>query len=322
MADENNQNNQNNEQSGSYYEPQQAENTNQYYQPQQSQPQQQQAYYQVPQGDNSFNYNVNMPPQEEKANVGLAVLSFFIPIVGLILYITKKNDKPKTAKACGKAALACVIISVILSFIMGIASVFIAKKAIEEDPAASEFLNDYSDYLNDYLDDNSNNNALIDDSDAITTDTLGGARFGSITKPVGVWKDYSDINYNSENMLGYTNNSEIITMAYYDGTGYTKEDIRGSVTSSLTNASATVDTDAVDKKDQQFSYDDFYAESEYITYNNGYQLFMIFFQSDATSDMMYIAIESADMDTAEFAHFVNGIVNSHSFVTQPLDISF
>lgn len=318
MADENNQNNQNNEQNGSYYEPQQAENTNQYYQPQQ--PQQQ--YYQVPQGDNSFNYNVNMPPQEEKANVGLAVLSFFIPIVGLILYITKKNDKPKTAKACGKAALACVIINIIVGIIVGVMSAVAAKKALE-DPAASEFLNDYSDYLNDYLDDSgNNNNALIDDSDAITTDTLGGERFGSITKPVGVWKDYSDINYNSENMLGFTNNSEIITMAYYDGTGYTKEDIRGSVTSSLTNASANVGTDAADKKDQQFSYDDFYAESEYITYNDGYQLFMIFFQSDETSDMMYIAIESADMDTAEFAHFVNGIVNSHSFVTQSLDISF
>lgn len=319
MADENNQNNQNNEQSGSYYEPQQAENTNQYYQPQQ--PQQQQ-YYQVPQGDNQFNYNVNMPPQEEKANIGLAILSFLIPIVGLVLYITKKNDKPKTAKACGKAALACVIINIIVSIIAGIISAVAAKKALD-DPAASEFLNDYSNYLEDYLDDYSDdNNAVIDDSDAITSETLGGEKFGYITKPDGVWKDYTDINYNSENMLGFTNNTEIITMSYYDGTGYTKDDIRSSVTSSLANASANVDTDASDKKDQQFSYDDFYAESEYITYNDGYQLFMIFFQSDETSDMMYIAIESADMNTVEFGNMVNEIVNSHSFVTHQLAINF
>ena len=55
-----------------------------------------------------------MPPQEEKANIGLAILSYLIPIVGLVLYLTQKAEKPKTAKACGKAALAAVIINTVL----------------------------------------------------------------------------------------------------------------------------------------------------------------------------------------------------------------
>lgn len=312
MADENNQNNLN-EQSGSYYEPQ-AENANQYYQPQ---PQEQQ-YYQVPQGENQFNYN--MPPKEEKANIGLAILSFFIPIVGLVLYLTQKKDKPKTAKACGKAALACVIIEVIIGIISGVASAFIAKKALD-DPATADFLNDYSDYLNDYLDDDYSN-AWIDDADVITADTLGGERMGYIAKPDGVWTNYQDYNYDSETMLGFTNNSEIITMSYYDGTGATKDDIRASVTASIASSAESVDADAAEKKEQQFSYDDFYAESEYIAYADDYQLFMMFFQSDATDDMIYLAIEAADMDKAEFNQHVNQVVNSHTFISQELSVEF
>lgn len=80
------------------------ENNQQYYQ---AQPQQPQGYY-----------NSNMPPQEEKASVGLAILSYIIPIVGLILYLTKKDSRPKTAKVCGKCALASFIINIVITIIM------------------------------------------------------------------------------------------------------------------------------------------------------------------------------------------------------------
>lgn len=58
------------------------------------------------------------PPKEEKASVGLAILSYLIPLVGLILFLTKKDNNPKTAKLCGKCTLASVIINVVLSIIM------------------------------------------------------------------------------------------------------------------------------------------------------------------------------------------------------------
>lgn len=82
-------------------------------------PQGQQPPQQNNQNYNPFNSNMPpMPPQEEKASVGLAILSYLIPLVGLILYLTKKDSRPKTAKACGKCALASVIINIILTIIL------------------------------------------------------------------------------------------------------------------------------------------------------------------------------------------------------------
>lgn len=43
------------------------------------------------------------PPQpqpEDKASVGLCILSFLIPLAGWILYFVKRNDTPVKAKAC------------------------------------------------------------------------------------------------------------------------------------------------------------------------------------------------------------------------------
>ena len=41
---------------------------------------------------NQQNNNQNI---EEKANIGLAILSFFIPLAGLIIFIVKKDKEPK-----------------------------------------------------------------------------------------------------------------------------------------------------------------------------------------------------------------------------------
>lgn len=55
-------------------------------------------------------------PVEEKANVGLAILSWFIPLAGLIIFLTKKDKEPKTAKASGICALISAILSLVISF--------------------------------------------------------------------------------------------------------------------------------------------------------------------------------------------------------------
>ncbi len=96
------------------------ENNNQFEQPQENNQQYYQAPPQQPQGYyNQPNYNMPpMPVQEEKASVGLAILSYLIPLVGLILYLTKKDTRPKTAKACGKCALASFIINIVLTVIL------------------------------------------------------------------------------------------------------------------------------------------------------------------------------------------------------------
>ncbi len=47
-------------------------------------------------------------------SVGYAVLGFFIPIVGLILYLVWKQEFPMRAKSAGKGALISVIVEVSL----------------------------------------------------------------------------------------------------------------------------------------------------------------------------------------------------------------
>lgn len=64
----------------------------------------------------------------QKDNGGLlwGLLGFFIPIVGLILYLVWKDEKPKTAKAAGLGAVISVafwiifyIIIIVLGMILG-----------------------------------------------------------------------------------------------------------------------------------------------------------------------------------------------------------
>lgn len=62
------------------------------------------------------------PYEEEKATTGFKILSFLIPIAGLVLYLTKKDTAPTAAKEYGKMALISVIIGVVLNIISGIIS--------------------------------------------------------------------------------------------------------------------------------------------------------------------------------------------------------
>jgi hypothetical protein len=56
--------------------------------------------------------NVSVSNEADAPSMGFAVLSFFIPLVGLILYLTWKDKTPLKARSCGKGALVGVIVSV------------------------------------------------------------------------------------------------------------------------------------------------------------------------------------------------------------------
>ena len=62
----------------------------------------------------SFKKNV----QEEGSTTGYAVLGFFVPIVGLILYLIWKEERPRAASSAGKGALFSVIIGVVFYIIL------------------------------------------------------------------------------------------------------------------------------------------------------------------------------------------------------------
>ena len=55
--------------------------------------------------------------ENDKPSTGLNILSFFIPLVGLILYLTRKNQYPVKAKALGKWALIGWITGIVLTIV-------------------------------------------------------------------------------------------------------------------------------------------------------------------------------------------------------------
>lgn len=60
-------------------------------------------------------------------SIGFAILGFFIPLIGLILYLVWKDKTPLKAKSAGKGALigfcvgvvACIVYAVILGSLIG-----------------------------------------------------------------------------------------------------------------------------------------------------------------------------------------------------------
>ncbi len=72
-------------------------------------------------GNVSVNTNADKRKAEEASTAAWAVLGFFIPIVGLILWLVWTDEYPKKAKSAGKGALISVIVSVsfmILYFVL------------------------------------------------------------------------------------------------------------------------------------------------------------------------------------------------------------
>ena len=52
-------------------------------------------------------------------STGMAVLGFFIPLAGLIIWLINKDTKPLMAKSAGKGAFIGFIISIVFSIIYG-----------------------------------------------------------------------------------------------------------------------------------------------------------------------------------------------------------
>lgn len=59
----------------------------------------------------------------DSSSVGFALLGFFIPIVGLILYFVWKESQPLKAKSAGKGALIGFCVSIISSIFVAIVGV-------------------------------------------------------------------------------------------------------------------------------------------------------------------------------------------------------
>ena len=74
------------------------------------------------------------PVYDDHPTVGMKILSFFVPLVGLILYITDKDKRPVSAKAYGKTALIGFCVSLVLSILFSLIIPLIFGIAIFSDP--------------------------------------------------------------------------------------------------------------------------------------------------------------------------------------------
>ncbi len=56
---------------------------------------------------------------DDASSAGMAILGFFVPLAGLIVWLIKKDTKPLMAKSAGKGALIGFITSIVFSIIYG-----------------------------------------------------------------------------------------------------------------------------------------------------------------------------------------------------------
>ena len=96
----------------------------QYQQPRYGQPQYQQPQYvQSPYGQQPY---MGQQPADT-GSFGWVVLGFFFPIVGLILFLVWKSEKPVSAKQAGMGALASVISTVVLWILLIVFAVIVGS---------------------------------------------------------------------------------------------------------------------------------------------------------------------------------------------------
>lgn len=61
---------------------------------------------------------VQQPTAQDNGSFGWAVLGFFFPIVGLVLYLVWRTEKPLSARRAGIGALVSVIVGAVLTVLL------------------------------------------------------------------------------------------------------------------------------------------------------------------------------------------------------------
>ena len=70
--------------------------------------------------------------EEDKPNFGFAVLSFFFPLIGLILFLCWNTSYPLKAKSCGMGALIGFLTGIVLSVVIVVIAFVTLGNLIDE----------------------------------------------------------------------------------------------------------------------------------------------------------------------------------------------
>lgn len=172
---------------------------------------------------NNNQTNIQNQVTEEKANVWLAILSWFIPLAGLIIFIVKKDKQPKTAKVSG----ICALISFILSPIIIILSFSFLGMILSNnwnnisnninDLWDEEYNYDYnSNYDNDDLTNNNDNNNIYDStSQGETTNDWKKYQVTVNDKTITLPATYSDIKTATNASMKSSDEKSYLASNYY-----------------------------------------------------------------------------------------------------------
>lgn len=68
----------------------------------------------------------------EESKFGWGVLGFFFPIIGLVLFLTWKKDRPKSSKAAGIGALISVILNLVLTIVIVVIGVTMGIRDVKD----------------------------------------------------------------------------------------------------------------------------------------------------------------------------------------------
>lgn len=145
--------------------------------------------------------------EEDKANVGLVILSVFIPIVGIILWAVKKKETPKAAKSYGLAGLIMILVNLVLSIIIFVGT-FAGTFAILD--KTMDYVDDYdSSYSDDYEYEDSDDVIVGEnETEKATESSTGSVKFASDN-----WTDFNKMQFSYNNKvytLGETTLQEMI----------------------------------------------------------------------------------------------------------------
>ncbi len=154
-------------------------------------------------------------PAEDKVNVGFAILSFFIPIAGIIIYFCQKKEKPRNAKACGIIATIMIVINLIISMATFALSGSVINKSFDliKDAASkdeSSYSESYDIDASDDTDSNSNSENTIGSSTTASNTTIANSS-----------------TYWTKGVIAYGDNKITLPVSYKDfssKTGYTFKD--------------------------------------------------------------------------------------------------
>ena len=88
----------------------------------------------------SYDYEDDLAARD-KGSIGWAILGFFFPLIGFILFLVWHKSKPNSAKSAGAGALVSIIVNFVLAIIgfiiLGIGASFMADTGVFDDSIAS-----------------------------------------------------------------------------------------------------------------------------------------------------------------------------------------